>query len=59
VGAGVGRHWGLSLANRVLLAAVYYRTNLTFRQIGLLFGISSPPPIAWWEHPRCCWCSHQ
>jgi hypothetical protein len=37
---GVGRRWGLSLADRVLLSAVYYRTNLTFRQIALLFGIS-------------------
>jgi hypothetical protein len=38
--AGVGRRWGLSLADRVLLTTVYYRTNLTFRQIALLFGIS-------------------
>jgi hypothetical protein len=38
--ARVGRPWGLSLADRVLLTAVYYRTNLTFRQVGLLFGIS-------------------
>jgi transposase len=30
----------LSLADRVLLVAVYYRTNLTYRQIALLFGIS-------------------
>jgi len=37
---GVGRRWGLSLAERVLLTTVYYRTNLTFRQIALLFGIS-------------------
>jgi len=37
---GVGRPWGLLLADRVLLTAVYYRTNLTFRQVGLLFGIS-------------------
>jgi hypothetical protein len=37
---GAGRRWGLSLADRVLLSAVYYRTNLTFRQIALLFGIS-------------------
>ena len=26
--------------DRVLLVAVYYRTNLTFRQVALLFGIS-------------------
>jgi len=38
--AGVGRRWGLSLADRVLLTTVYYRTNLTFRQVALLFGIS-------------------
>ena len=37
---GVGRRWGLSLPDRVLLTTVYYRTNLTFRQIALLFGIS-------------------
>lgn len=35
-----GRPWGLSLADRVLLVAVYYRTNLTYRQVALLFGIS-------------------
>ncbi|MFS8105226.1 IS5/IS1182 family transposase, partial [Lentzea alba] len=27
--AGTGRRWGLPLADRVLLVAVYYRTNLT------------------------------
>jgi hypothetical protein len=37
---GTGRRWSLSLADRVLLVAVYYRTNLTFRQVALLFGIS-------------------
>ena len=37
---GTGWRWGLSLADRVLLVAVYYRTNLTFRQVALLFGIS-------------------
>jgi hypothetical protein len=37
---GVGRRWGLPLADRVLLTTVYYRTNLTVRQIALLFGIS-------------------
>ena len=37
---GAGRRWGLSLADRVLLTTVYYRTNLTFRQVALLFGIS-------------------
>lgn len=38
--AGVGRRWHLSLADRVLLTVVYYRTDLTFRQIALLFGMS-------------------
>ncbi len=28
------------VADRVLLTAVYYHTNLTFRQVALLFGIS-------------------
>ena len=37
---GAGRRWALPLAERVLLTVVYYRTNLTFRQIALLFGIS-------------------
>ena len=37
---GVGRRWGLSLADRVLLVAVYYRTNLTLRQVAPLFGVS-------------------
>ncbi|GAA5005731.1 hypothetical protein GCM10023317_40320 [Actinopolymorpha pittospori] len=37
---GAGRRWGLGLEDRVLLVAVYYRTNLTLRQVALLFGIS-------------------
>ena len=37
---GAGRRWGLTLADRVLLVAVYYRTNLTLRQTALLFGVS-------------------
>ena len=37
---GTGRRWGLPLADRVLLVAVYYRTNLTLRLIALLFGVS-------------------
>jgi hypothetical protein len=37
---GSGQRWGVPLADRVLLVAVYYRTNLTFRQVALLFGIS-------------------
>jgi hypothetical protein len=38
--SGAGRRWALSLADRVLLTTVYYRTNLTFRQIAMLFAIS-------------------
>ncbi|WP_404200358.1 transposase family protein [Streptomyces tauricus] len=36
-----GRPWSLPLAERVLAVAVYYRTNLTMRQLGPLFGVSS------------------
>lgn len=36
-----GRPWSLPLAARVLMVAVYYRTNLTMRQLGPLFGVSS------------------
>src|SRR3954465_15840160 len=35
-----GRPWALPLPDRVLLVAVYWRTNLTMRQIGPLFGVS-------------------
>jgi hypothetical protein len=35
-----GRPWRLPLADRVLLIATYWRTNLTFRQVAPLFGIS-------------------
>lgn len=35
-----GRQWRLELADRVLLVAAYWRTNLTMRQIGPLFGVS-------------------
>jgi hypothetical protein len=35
-----GRQWRLDLADRVLLVAAYWRTNLTMRQIGPLFGVS-------------------
>ncbi|WLW56817.1 transposase family protein [Streptomyces sp. YU58] len=38
-GCGWGRPWRLPLAERVLLVAVYYRTNLTMRQLAPLFGI--------------------
>jgi hypothetical protein len=34
-----GRRWSLDLADRVLLVATYYRTNLTMRQLAPLFGI--------------------
>ena len=34
-----GRQWSLPLADRVLLVATYYRTNLTMRQLAALFGI--------------------
>ncbi len=39
-GPGGGQPWCLSLADRVLLMAVYYRTNLTMRQLAPLFGVS-------------------
>src|SRR3954470_15058602 len=35
-----GRAWALDLPDRVLLVAAYWRTNLTMRQLGPLFGIS-------------------
>ncbi len=40
-GPGGGRPWRLPLAERVLLVAVYYRTNLTMRQLAPLFGVST------------------
>ncbi|WP_329553731.1 transposase family protein [Streptomyces sp. NBC_00696] len=40
VGPRIGRPWCLSLADRVLVVAVYYRTNLTMRQLAPLFGVS-------------------
>jgi hypothetical protein len=40
-GARIGRPWCLPLGDRVLLVAVYYRTNLTMRQLAPLFGVSS------------------
>lgn len=39
-GPGGGRPWCLALPDRVLLVAVYYRTNLTMWQPAPLFGIS-------------------
>ncbi|MFE7568809.1 transposase [Streptomyces sp. NPDC057539] len=35
-----GRPWSLSLEDRVLLVAAYWRTNLTMRQLAPLFGVS-------------------
>ncbi|MCM2424791.1 transposase family protein [Streptomyces sp. RKAG337] len=39
-GPRIGRPWCLPLGERVLLVAVYYRTNLTMRQLAPLFGVS-------------------
>ncbi|MFJ6186175.1 transposase family protein [Streptomyces sp. NPDC092295] len=35
-----GRPWSLPLEDRALLVAAYWRTNLTMRQLALLFGVS-------------------
>ncbi|MGV9921436.1 transposase family protein [Streptomyces cellulosae] len=35
-----GRPWGLSLEDRFLLVAAYWRTNLTLRQLAPSFGVS-------------------
>ncbi|SPF04176.1 Transposase DDE domain protein [Streptomyces sp. MA5143a] len=35
-----GRPWSLPLEDRVLLVAVYWRTNLTLRQLAPLVGVS-------------------
>lgn len=35
-----GLPWSLSLEDRVLLVTAYWRTNLTLRQLALLFGVS-------------------
>ena len=40
VDAPGGRPWKLSLEDRVLLVAAYWRTNLTMRQLAPLFGVS-------------------
>ncbi len=39
-GGRPGRSWALDLPDRVLLVAVHWRTNLTMRQPGPLFGVS-------------------
>lgn len=36
---GKGRPWSLSPEDRTLLVAAYWRTNLTMRQLALLFGV--------------------
>ncbi|MFJ8086210.1 transposase [Streptomyces sp. NPDC096205] len=41
-----GRPWRLSLEDRVLLVATYWRTNLTLRQVAPLFGVSKSAPTA-------------
>lgn len=38
--SGRGRPWKLSLEDRVLLVAAYWRTNLTMRQLAPLFSVS-------------------
>lgn len=35
-----GRPWRLTLEDRILLVAAYWRTNLTLRQLAPLFGVS-------------------
>ncbi len=35
-----GRPWSLTLEDRVLLVAAYWRTNLTLRQLAPQFGVS-------------------
>ncbi len=46
-GTLLGRPWSLPLAERVLMVAVYYRTNLTMRQLGPPFGVSCRPCAGW------------
>lgn len=38
--SGRGRPWGLSFPDRVLMATLYLRTNLTERQLAVLFAVS-------------------
>ncbi|WP_438493979.1 transposase [Streptomyces asiaticus] len=59
---GRGRPWKLSLEDRVLLVAAYWRTNLTLRQLAPLFGVSKSaadqvidhlgPLLALWPRQR-------
>ncbi|WP_331724205.1 transposase (plasmid) [Streptomyces longwoodensis] len=58
-----GRPWSLPLEDRVLLIAAYWRTNLTLRQLALLFGTSKSaadriidhlgPSLALQQRRRC------
>lgn len=48
---GTGRRWGLPLADRVSLGAVYYRTNLAPRRVALLLGISKSVANRVVDHP--------
>ncbi|MDX3059461.1 transposase family protein [Streptomyces sp. NE06-03E] len=59
---GKGRPWSLSLEDRTLLVAAYWRTNLTMRQLALLFGVSKSAAVRIIDHlgpmialrpPRC------
>jgi hypothetical protein len=57
-----GRPWRLPLEDRILLVAAYWRTNLTLRQLALLFGVSKSaadrvidhlgPALALQQHKR-------
>lgn len=46
-----GRPWSLPLGDRVLLVAVYWRTDLTLRQLGPLFRISKSAAGRIIDHP--------
>jgi hypothetical protein len=45
-----GRPWRLPLADRVLLVATYWRTNLTLRQVAPLFGVSKSAADRIFDH---------
>jgi hypothetical protein len=48
-----GRPWSLPVEDRLLLVAVYWRTNLTLRQLAPLFGVSKPRRRPHHRSPRC------
>ncbi len=50
-----GRSWHPPLADRVLLVAVYYRTNLTMRQLAPLFSVSWRPSAGSSSGCGRCW----